>query len=87
MQEKRAIGGAGPDYTYPPVPRTTITSTFTQAITLVPTVGEGTTTILTTTTIVPQPASTATVTVTFSVSVATETVRLTQTVCSASVSR
>ena len=29
QKEKRTIGGAGPDYTYPPVSRTTVTSTAT----------------------------------------------------------
>ncbi|KAF3037815.1 hypothetical protein E8E12_006794 [Didymella heteroderae] len=82
--EKRAIGGAGPDYTYPPVPRTTITSTLTQAVTPIPTAGPGTTTVLTTTTVVPQTASTVTVTVTSAIPVTTETVRATQIVCASS---
>ncbi|KAF1923130.1 carbohydrate-binding module family 18 protein [Didymella exigua CBS 183.55] len=87
MQEKRAIGGAGPDYTYPPILRTTVTSTFTQGIIIVPTGGEGATTIVTivaTTTVLPPPASTATVIVTSLVPIQTETVRSTQTVCATS---
>ncbi|KAH6633447.1 hypothetical protein C7974DRAFT_452745 [Boeremia exigua] len=79
---RRAIGGAGPDFTYPPIPRTTITSTTTQTITLISTVG-GTTTIssiLTTTTILPLPGSTVLTTTTLLIPVTTGTVRLTQTV-------
>jgi hypothetical protein len=81
MQGKRAIGGAGPDYTFPPIPRTTITSTVTRDVTLVPTVETGQTTVVTITTIVPQPANTVTLTVTFAVPVTTETVRSTQIIC------
>lgn len=84
QQEKRAIGGAGPDYTYPPIPRTTITSTVTQTTTPIPTAGGGATTlssIVTTTTILPLPGSTVTSTTTVLLPVTTETVRLTQTAC------
>lgn len=80
---KRAIGGAGPDYTYPPIPRTTVTSTVTQFATLVPTQG-GTTTVTTTftaTTVLPPPGATLTTTTTILRPVTTATVRTTQTVC------
>ncbi|KAJ8110503.1 hypothetical protein OPT61_g6675 [Boeremia exigua] len=80
MQDRRAIGGAGPDYTYPPVPRTTVTSTATQTITLIPTAGGTTTTSIsvTTTTILPTVGSTVTTTTTVLVSFTmTETVRST----------
>ncbi|KAF2621595.1 carbohydrate-binding module family 18 protein, partial [Macroventuria anomochaeta] len=83
QNEKRAIGGAGPDYTYPPIPRTTITSTATQTITFLPTTG-GTTTlssVVVITTVWPLPGSTATTTTTVLVPVTTETFRSTQTVC------
>ncbi|KAJ4991971.1 Chitin deacetylase-like protein 9 [Stagonosporopsis vannaccii] len=83
VQKKRAIGGAGPDYTYPPVPRTTITSTVTLTITLIQTAGRTSTvsSIVTITTISNVPGSTATTTTTFLTPIATETVRSTLTVC------
>ncbi len=84
VPQQRAIRGAGPDYTYPPIPRTTITSTATQTITLVPAVGGTTTTssIITTTTIFPPTGSIATTTTTITIPITfVETVRLTQTSC------
>ncbi|KAF3006434.1 hypothetical protein E8E13_001912 [Curvularia kusanoi] len=84
-QKKRAIGGAGPDYTYPPVPRTTVTSTATQTITLLPSQGGSitSTTILTITT-VPLPGSvltTTTTTTTVLLPTTTATIRTTLTAC------
>lgn len=87
-QQKRAIGGAGPDYTYPPIPRTTITSTATQAITLIPTqqpILTTTSIIVTITTVQPVPGSTVTTTTTVLSPVTTETIRTTQTICPSSV--
>ena len=52
--EKRAAGGAGPDYTYPPVSHTTVTVGATQVVTVTPAGGVKTSTFLgvTTTTLV-----------------------------------
>jgi hypothetical protein len=44
--EKRAVGGAGPDHTYPPVPRTTVTVGATQVVTVTPAGGVKTSTVL-----------------------------------------
>ncbi|KAF2116331.1 hypothetical protein BDV96DRAFT_48310 [Lophiotrema nucula] len=44
--EKRAIGGAGPDYTYPPIPTTIVTSSITQTTTVALSQGVTTTTVL-----------------------------------------
>lgn len=43
---ERAIGGAGPDYTYPPIPHTTVTAGVTQVVTVTPSGGVSTTTVL-----------------------------------------
>lgn len=50
---KRVIGGSGPDFTYPPIPHTTVTVGGTQIVTVTPTGGVTTTTVfeVTTTTI------------------------------------
>lgn len=43
---RRAIGGKGPDYTYPPVPRSTVTTTSTRLVIIFPSpVVGGTTTV------------------------------------------
>lgn len=49
---KRVIGGAGPDYTYPPIPTTTVTTGTTQTITETPTEGVATSTVEDVTTVI-----------------------------------
>lgn len=64
-KEKRAIGGSGPDYTYPPLPRVTVTASVTQVLTITPTEGGSTTTVFgVTTTTLPVGLITATETTT-----------------------
>jgi hypothetical protein len=79
---KRA--GAGPDYTYPPTPHTTLTVGATNVVTVTPTSGVVTTTVFTVTTTTLAPVSGSLVTVTQSAGVtyvSTETVHATTTVC------
>ena len=47
---RRELGGKGPDYTYPPIPRTTITTSITHKIIVFPSGVVGTTTVLDATT-------------------------------------
>lgn len=42
---KRVIGGSGPDFTYPPIPRTTVTTGATATVTITPTEGVATSTV------------------------------------------
>jgi hypothetical protein len=82
---KRVIGGAGPDYTYPPIPHTTVTVGGTLIVTVTPTGGVATTTVLgvTTTTMA---ISGSVVTVTESAAPSTTvTERATITACSTAV--
>jgi hypothetical protein len=82
---KRVIGGAGPDYTYPPIPHTTVTVGGTQIVTVAPTGGVTTMTVsgVTTTTVA---VSGSVVTVTESAApTTTVTERLTITVCSTAI--
>ncbi|KAF2130461.1 carbohydrate-binding module family 18 protein [Dothidotthia symphoricarpi CBS 119687] len=79
LLRERAIGGAGPDYTYPPIPRTTVTSTTTQSTTVTAS-APGTTTVggVVTTTV----GGEVTVTTSTFVAGTTVTATTTQTGCS-----